>query len=177
MKERKFIHYLKYIFIDILIAAGVSVFLITYVASAYKIDGNSMESVLSDQERVIITKWGVKDHIHRCDIIVLHKPDEPQKSIIKRVIGLPGEVIEIREGDIYINGKKLLEPYLKLKKDIMFRSLNMKPLLIPVDHYFVVGDNRPVSHDSRIFGPVHKKYIYGKTIFRYWPFNRFGKVE
>jgi len=177
MKERKFIDYIKYIFIDILIAAVVSIFLITYVASAYKIEGNSMETTLHDQERVIISKWGVKDHIRRFDIVVLHKPDEPKKSIIKRVIGLSGELIEIREGEIYINGKKLLEPYIHIAKDIMYRSINMKPLLIQGDHYFVIGDNRPVSHDSRIFGPVHKKYIYGKTIFRYWPFKRFGRVE
>jgi signal peptidase I len=63
------------------------------------------------------------------------------------------------------------------EKDIMFRSINMKPLLIQEDHYFVIGDNRTVSQDSRIFGPVPQKYIYGKTFLRYWPFSRFGKVE
>jgi signal peptidase I len=177
MKERKLKHYLKYIFINILIAAGVSIFLITYVASAYKIEGNSMEMALSDQERVIITKLGVKNNIKRYDIVVLYKPDEPKKSIIKRVIGLPEEIIEIREGDVYINGRRLPEPYLLKEKDIMFRSINMKPLLIQKDHYFIVGDNRTVSQDSRVFGPVPQKYIYGKTLLRYWPFSRFGKVE
>jgi signal peptidase I len=177
MKKRKLKHYLKYIFINILIAAGVSIFLITYVASAYKIEGNSMERALSDQERVIITKLGVKNNINRYDIVVLYKPDEPKKSIIKRVIGLPAEIIEIREGDVYINGRRLPEPYLPKEKDIMFRSINMKPLLIQEDHYFVIGDNRTVSQDSRIFGPVPQKYIYGKTFLRYWPFSRFGKVE
>lgn len=177
MKERKFKHYLKYIIINILIAAGVSIFLITYVASAYKIEGNSMERALSDQERVIITKLGVKNNINRYDIVVLYKPDEPKKSIIKRVIGLPQEIIEIRSGDVYINGKRLPEPYLPKEKDIMFRSINMKPLLIQEDHYFVIGDNRTVSQDSRVFGPVSQKYIYGKTLLRYWPFSRFGKVE
>jgi signal peptidase I len=177
MKEHKLKHYLKYIFINILIAAGVSIFLITYVASAYKIEGNSMERALSDQERVIITKLGVKNNINRYDIVVLYKPDEPKKSIIKRVIGLPAEIIEIREGDVYINGRRLPEPYLPKEKDIMFRSINMKPLLIQKDHYFVIGDNRTVSQDSRVFGPVPQKYIYGKTLLRYWPFSRFGKVE
>jgi signal peptidase I len=177
MKERKLKHYLKYIFINILIAAGVSIFLITYVASAYKIEGNSMEMALSDQERVIITKLGVKNNIKRYDIVVLYKPDEPKKSIIKRVIGLPAEIIEIRAGDVYINGRRLPEPYLPKEKDIMFRSINMKPLLIQEDHYFVIGDNRTVSQDSRVFGPVSQKYINGKTLLRYWPFSRFGKVE
>jgi signal peptidase I len=177
MKERKLKHYLKYILINILIAAGVSIFLITYVASAYKIEGNSMERALKDQERVIITKLGVKNNINRYDIVVLYKPDEPKKSIIKRVIGLPGEIIEIRKGDVYINGKRLPEPYLPGEKDIMFRSISMKPLLIQEDHYFVIGDNRTVSQDSRVFGPVPQKYIFGKTLLRYWPFSRFGKVE
>ncbi len=177
MKERKLKHFLKYIVINILIAAGVSIFLITYVASAYKIEGNSMERALKDQERVIITKLGVKNNINRYDIVVLYKPDEPKKSIIKRVIGLPAEIIEIKKGDVYINGRKLHEPYLPKEKDIMFRSINMKPLLIQEDHYFVIGDNRTVSQDSRIFGPVSREYIYGKTLLRYWPFSRFGKVE
>jgi signal peptidase I len=177
MKERKLKNYLKYIIIDILIAAGISIFLITYVASAYQIEGNSMETVLSNHERVIISKWRVNNNIHRYDIVVLHKPDEPQKSIIKRVIGLPGEIVEIREGEVYINGSKLPEPYLPEEKDIMFRSLQMKPLLIHGGHYFVMGDNRTISQDSRVFGPVSAKTIFGKTIFRYWPFSRFGKVE
>lgn len=177
MKEPKIKHYLKYIIINILIAAGISIFLITYVASAYKIEGNSMEIALHDQERIIIAKWGVKNNIGRYDIVILHKPDEPGKSIIKRVIGLPEEIIEIRNGDVYINGKKLHEPYLPEEKDIMFRSINMKPLLIQEDHFFVIGDNRTVSQDSRVFGPVSQKYIYGKTFLRYWPFSRFGKVE
>ena len=177
MKERKLKHYLKYIIINILIAAGVSVFLITYVASAYKIEGNSMEMALNDQERIIIAKWGVKNNLNRYDIVVLYKPDESKKSIIKRVVGLPAEIIEIKKGDVYINGNRLIEKYLPKEKDIMFRSINMKPLLIPPDHFFVIGDNRAVSQDSRFFGPVPKKYIYGKILLRYWPFSRFGKVD
>jgi signal peptidase I len=169
--------FLKYILLDIAIAGVVSVLLITYVASAYKIEGNSMQTVLHDQERVIISKLGVKGNINRFDIVVLRKPDEPGKSIIKRVIGLPGEIIEIRKGNVYINDRKLSEPYLKKEKDVIFRVMDMKPLLIPEKHYFVFGDNRPVSQDSRFFGPVPEEYIYGKTIFRYWPISRFGRVE
>jgi signal peptidase I len=177
-KERTYKHYLKYIILDILIAAVVAVLLITYVASAYKIEGNSMQSVLRDQERVIISKWGINSgNIDRYDIVVLYKPDDPKKSIIKRVIGLPEEIIEIRNGDVYINHNKLPEPYLKKRRDLMYRSINMKPLLIGKDNYFVIGDNRPVSQDSRTFGPVPQKYIYGRILFRYWPFSRFGKVE
>jgi signal peptidase I len=177
MKERKLTHYLKYIVINILVAAAVSIFLVTYVASAYKIEGNSMERALKDQERVIITKMGVKNNINRYDIVVLYKPDEPKKSIIKRIIALPDEIVEIKQGDVYIDGKRLPEPYLPGAKDIMFRSIDMKPLLVQKNHYFVMGDNRTVSQDSRVFGPVPQEYIYGKTFLRYWPFSRFGKVE
>jgi signal peptidase I len=177
-KDRKLKHYIKYIILDILIAAVLSVLLITYVASAYKIEGNSMLTVLRDQERIIISKLGVKTgNIDRFDIVVLRKPDNPKKSIIKRVIGLPAEVIEIRKGVVYINNKRLVEPFLKEPKDLMYTSINMKPLLIREGYYFVIGDNRPVSQDSRTFGAVPGKYVYGKTFLRYWPFSRFGKVE
>ncbi len=177
-KDHKFKHYLKYIILDILIAGLVSVLLITYVASAYKIEGNSMEIVLKDQERIIISKMGVKEGgLKRFDIVVLYKPGNPKKSIIKRIIGLPEEIIEIRDGVIYINNQKQDETYLEKEKDLMFTSINMKPLLIQKGHYFVMGDNRPISQDSRSFGPVSEKYIFGKTLFRYWPFSRFGKIE
>ena len=177
-KNRKYKHYFKYIILDILIAAVVSVLLITYVASAYKIEGNSMQTALRNQERIIISKLGLKNGgIERTDIIVLHKPDEPTRSIIKRVIGLPEEVIEIRKGDVYINNRLLLEPYLKKEKDLIYTSMTLKPLLIQKNHYFVLGDNRTLSLDSRVFGPVPQKYIYGKTWFRYWPFSRFGRVK
>lgn len=177
-KNRKFKQYIKYIILDILIAAVVSVLLITYVASAYKIEGNSMQTALYDQDRIIISKWSIRTAaIRRYDIVVLRKPDEPRKSIIKRVIGLPGETIEIKKGNIFINGRQLPEPYLKKEKDLMFRSIRMKERIIPKDHFFVAGDNRTVSQDSRIFGPVPIQYIYGRTIFRYWPLAKIGKVE
>jgi signal peptidase I len=177
-KDHKLKYYLKYIILDILIAALVSVLLITYVASAYKIEGNSMQIVLNDQERVIISKLGITNGgLKRFDIVVLYKPDNPKKSIIKRIIGLPEEIIEIRDGIVYINNQKQDEFYLENEKDLMFTSINMKPLLIQKGYYFVMGDNRPVSQDSRSFGPVPERYIFGKALFRYWPFSRFGKVE
>jgi len=178
MKDHKRKQYIKYIAINVLVAAVASILLITYVASAYKIEGNSMQSVLNDRERVIISRLAVKNgNINRFDIVVLYKPDKPGKSIIKRVIGLPGEIIAIKDGDVYINEEKLYEPYLKKEKNVMFRAITMKPLLIRKGYYFVMGDNRTISQDSRIFGPAPGKYIYGKTIFRYWPFSRFGKIE
>lgn len=177
MKNPKLKQYLKYIILNVIIAAVISVLLITYVASAYKIEGNSMQTVLKDQDRIIISKIGVRGSLKRFDIVVLHRPDNPEKSIIKRVVGLPEEIIEIRKGDVYINNQLLKETFLSKDKSIMYRTINMRPLLIQKDYYFVMGDNRPFSQDSRFFGAVPVKLIYGKPILRYWPFSRFGSIE
>lgn len=168
----------KYIVPNILIAALASIFLVNYVAAAFQIRGNSMDTTLKDEERVIISRLSLKTGIiNRFDIVVLNKPIEPGKSIIKRVIGLPGEIIEIKEGDVYINNKKLEQPFLDGTGNFMNKADYMKPQLIEPDHYFVMGDNRAVSRDSRNYGPVQAKYIYGKTLFRYWPFSRMGKIK
>ncbi len=180
MKNRNLKQYVKYIAVNILIAAVISLLLINYVASAYKIRGHSMNSVLMDRERIIISKIAVTlGKIERFDIVVLYKPNERKKSIIKRIIGLPGETIELREGDVYINDKKLFQPFLDTdtRKDFVARADNMRPMVIRDGFYFVMGDNRPVSHDSRSFGPVPRESIYGKTFFRYWPFSRMGRVK
>lgn len=178
MKNRNFKQYIKYIVVNILTAAILSLLLINYVASAYKIRGNSMNSVLMDRERIIISKIALSlGKINRFDIVVLYKPNEPKKSIIKRVIGLPGETIEIREGDVYINDKKLFQPFLNTRRDFISRSDNMRAMVIRDGYYFVMGDNRAVSHDSRSFGAVPRDSIFGKTFFRYWPLSRMGKVK
>ncbi|MCP4150545.1 MAG: signal peptidase I [bacterium] len=178
MTHHKFAQYAKYIVINIIIAAFVATLLMTYVASAYRIKGDSMYPVLKNRERVIIYKLGVKQgDISRFDILVIHKPSEPSKSIIKRAIGLPGEFIESKEGEIYINYKKLKQPFLKEDTDYDNNGIFIKPLLIPEGHYFVLGDNRPVSRDSRSFGTVNAKYIYGKTFLRYWPLSQLGKIQ
>lgn len=178
MKNRKFKQYFKYIVVNVLVAAILSLLLINFVASAYKIRGNSMNSVLMDNERIIISKIAVHlGAIDRFDIVVLNKPNEVKKSIIKRVIGLPGETIEIKEGDVYINNKKLFQPFLNTRSDFVSRADNMRAMVIRDGFYFLMGDNRSVSHDSRSFGPIPRKSIYGKTFFRYWPLGRMGKVK
>jgi signal peptidase I len=178
MKKQKLKQHFKYIVLNILAAAIVSILLINYVASAYRIRGSSMNSTLRDRERIIISKISLAlGDINRFDIVVFSKPNEPDKSLIKRVIGLPGETIEIKKGDVYIDNKKLDQPFLKRKKHFIYRADFMKPLVIPGNHYFVMGDNRAVSQDSRYFGPVPREYIYGETLFRYWPLSRLGKIE
>lgn len=175
MAESRFKRFVKYVLIDILLAALISFFLINYVVSAFLIEGDSMRPLLRDQERVLISKLAVRrGHLKRFDLVVFFKPDEPEKSLIKRVIGLPGEVIEIRGGRVLVNDRPLEQPF--VGPDALAPD-DMKALLIPRGTFFVMGDNRQVSFDSRLFGPVPQKYIYGKAFFRYWPPAVMGRVR
>ena len=177
MAESRFRHFIKYVVIDILLAALISFFLINYIVSAYRIEGDSMKPLLRAQERILISKLAVrKSSLHRFDIVVLYKPDEPEKSLVKRIIGLPGEIIEIRSGDVFINDKPLKQPP-GGDAAVSKSPADMKALLIPRGTFFVMGDNRAISFDSRLFGPVPQKYIFGKAFFRYWPPAAIGKIE
>ncbi|HEY6402036.1 MAG TPA: signal peptidase I, partial [Blastocatellia bacterium] len=126
-----------------------------------------------------LREWiGDKAPIKRGDIVVLLYPDDPSKSYIKRVVGLPGEEVNVENGRLYINGQQMNEPYLDseyLSADSMPGSMHVKE-----HHYFVLGDNRRNSSDSRYWGLVPEKYIYGKAIFRYYPFTpveRIGAID
>ncbi len=177
MAESRLKHFLKYVVIDVLLAALISFFLINYVVSAFKVEGDSMRPRLRDQERVLISKLALRQgNLRRFDIVVLFKPDEPDKSLIKRIIGMPGEVIEIRGGEVLVNDKP---QKLTFGNDVSSARSpsDMKALLIPRGTYFVMGDNRAISLDSRLFGPVPQKYIYGKAFFRYWPPAVMGRIE
>jgi signal peptidase I len=177
MAESRLRHFVKYVVIDILLAALISFFLINYVVSAFKIEGDSMKPLLGDQERILISKLAVrKNNLHRFDIVVLYKPDEPEKSLVKRIIGLPGEIIEIRAGEVWINDKPLKQLF-GGGPNANSSPSDMKALLIPRGMFFVMGDNRSISFDSRLFGPVPQKYIFGKAFFRYWPVAVMGRIE
>lgn len=177
MAESRLKHFIKYVVIDILLAALISFFLINYVVSAFKIEGDSMRPQLRDQERVLISKLALRrGGLRRFDLVVLYKPDEPEKSLIKRIIGMPGEIVEIRGGEVLVNDKMLKQPF--AGDDAVVKSpSDMQALLIPRGTYFVMGDNRAVSFDSRLFGPVPQKYIYGKAFFRYWPPAAIGAID
>lgn len=171
-------HFFKYVVIDILLAALISFFLINYVVSAYKIEGDSMIPLLRDQERILISKLAINQkNLRRFEIVVLFKPDEPDKSLVKRIVGLPEEIIEIRAGDVYINDKLLKQTFPGDNPQAMKSPSDMKALLIPQGMFFVMGDNRRISLDSRQFGLVPQKYIFGKAFFRYWPFTAIGKIK
>ena len=130
---------------------------------------------LHDGERIFVNKLIYYDEyrwaprIERGDIVVFWFPDDPSKSYIKRVVGLPGDTVEIREGNVLINGSMLEEKYLDPKENLSTRS--QTPVYVKPNYYFVMGDNRDNSSDSRSWGLVPKKYVYGKALLRYWPLS------
>jgi signal peptidase I len=96
------------------------------------------------------------------------------KSFIKRVVGLPGERVEIRNGRVWVNGRELYEPYMRPE---FYDTASYPATLIPPNQYYVLGDHRASSNDSRVWGTVDARFIYGKAVFCYWPFDRFGALE
>ena len=160
---------------DLLIALGVSVFIIVFLYQPVKVEGTSMMPNLSDQERIFINKfvyhWGA---VERGDVVVFKYPRDPSKSYIKRVIGLPGDKVQIDEGRVYVNGVLLNESYVPQQ---YADERSYEEITVPANSFFLLGDHRNLSNDSRDFGPVHDGYIYGKAVFAYWPVEKVGKLK
>ncbi len=160
---------------DLIISVAVSIFIIVFVYQPVKVEGTSMMPVLDDQERIFINKYVYRwEPIERGDVVVFRYPRDPSKSYIKRVIGVAGDRVEISDGRVYVNGQRLAEPYVPGE----FRDeRSYEPTVVPPHSYFVLGDHRNRSSDSREFGPVAENYIYGKAVFVYWPVEKFGKLR
>jgi signal peptidase I len=159
---------------DLVIALSLAVVIIIFFYQPVKVEGTSMTPLISDQERIFINKFVYRfEPIERGDVVVFWYPLDRSKSFIKRVVGLPGDTVEIREGQVYVNGKYLPEPYVPPESADMN---NFSPTRIPKGEYFVMGDHRISSNDSRIFGPVPRNFIYGKAVFAYWPVDHFGSI-
>ena len=177
--------------------AGVVFLLITTSFQNFQVEGISMTPNVQDGQFIIVNKaayrridlsgWGdwipFLDHNHdgyftpfgspkRGEVVVFSLDRQPGRNFIKRIIGLPGETIEIRRGAVIINGEPVKEPYLPL-----LDNRNIAPLVIPEDHYFVMGDARVNSQDSRAFGPIRRDEIIGKAWISYYPFSEFGTVD
>ena len=162
---------------DILFAVLFAVLLMVFIVQPVKVEGSSMLPQLHDGERIFVNKliyYGVPK-LERGDIVVFWFPDKPSDSYIKRIIGLPGETIEVRLGRIYVNGAELVEPYLAPENNRQ-RDRNSPPTLVKPHYYFVMGDNRDRSSDSRQWGLVPEKYIYGKALFRFLPLSEAGTL-
>lgn len=123
-----------------------------------------MMPALNDGDRIVIERN--PQNLQRGDIVVFLFPDDQRASYIKRIVGLPHETVEIRDGKVLVNGKPLDEPYIDPKLDLVKNS--SEPVILAGDHYYVVGDNRDYSSDSRIWGPLDRKLIYGKYLKKYY---------
>ncbi len=161
----------------IVTAATMVMFLFIFLFSPYKIVGNSMSPTLNNGEKILISKSLLIGKISRFDIVVIVSPDNNRRKLIKRVVGLPEEEIEIIKGNIFIDNELKKENFLKYEGDVIFKSSNMRKSLIPANSYFLLGDCREKSTDSRNFGPVCRDRIVGKILFRYFPLNKFGIVK
>lgn len=137
-----------------------------FIATPVKVDGDSMYNTLNDNDIVLLSKLS---SIDRFDIIVL-KEDDNNATIIKRVIGMPGDKVKIRNNKIYINNKIIEDEY------AYGETSDYDEITLGDDEYFVLGDNRLISKDSRYFGAIKKSDIKGKAVFRLFPFTRFGSI-
>jgi signal peptidase I len=160
---------------DLLISVVVSFFIITFLYQPVKVEGTSMAPQLHDQDRLFINKFAYNfEKIERDDVVVFYYPRDTQKSYIKRVIGLPGDTVRIADGQVYVNGQAVDEPYVPARyRDVR----SMEEFKVPEGEYFVMGDHRSISSDSRDFGPVARNLIYGKAAFVYWPREEMGVVR
>jgi len=160
---------------DLLIAIGLALVIIVFLYQPVKVEGTSMAPLLSDQERIFINKFVYRfEPIERGDVVVFWYPLDRSKSFIKRVVGLPGETVEIRQGALYVDGKNIPEPYVPAQYEDLS---DFAPVRVPKDSYFVMGDHRISSNDSRVFGPVESRFIYGRAVFAYWPVDHFGSLS
>ncbi len=160
---------------DLLIATVASVVMITFLYQPVRVEGTSMLPRLEDRDRLFINKFVYRiSAIERGDVVVFRYPRDPEKSYIKRVIALPGDRIRIDHGAVWLNGKPLREEYVPAR----YRDTRSMPeMVVPDDSYFMMGDHRSISSDSREFGPVNRDLIYGKAVFVYWPAKDAGVVR
>ncbi len=164
---------------ELTLSIVIAIVVILFLYQPVKVEGTSMTPGLVNQERIFINKFiynpliyhlGLGD-IGRGDTVVFWYPGDPSKSYIKRVIGLPGDSVEIVSGTVLVNGNALTEPYVpEWARD----QVSMAQMTIGTDKYFVLGDNRRSSNDSRTWGLVPRSDIYGKAVFGYWPLDRLG---
>ena len=160
---------------DLIISVAIAAFVIIFIYQPVKVEGVSMMPSLDDQERIFVNKFVYRlEPIERGDVVVFRYPPDPAKSYIKRVIGVAGDRIRIDDGQVYVNDVPLEEDYVPPA----YADKRSSPeMVVPDGYYFVLGDHRSMSSDSREFGPVNQSYIYGKAAFGYWPMDKVGRVR
>ena len=166
---------MRYWLRDLILSLLLAFIVIFFLYQPVQVEGNSMVPHLFNHERILVNKLSYRlSAIQRGDIVVFHFPLDPSKTYIKRVIGLPGEWVSVANGRVLINGAPLNESYLP---DDYHDDKSYMPVLVPAGQYYVLGDHRGVSNDSRVWGTVDAHLIYGKAVFAYWPIGRMGVVE
>ena len=160
---------------DLFVSAAISALIITFLYQPVRVEGTSMLPRLEDHDRLFINKFVYHiESIQRGDIVVFHYPRDPEKSYIKRVIAVPGDRLWIDNGSVWLNGQLVRENYVPAKyRD----NRSMAEIVVPDGEYFMMGDHRSISSDSREFGPVERDLIYGKAVFVYWPAKDAGIVQ
>jgi signal peptidase I len=161
---------------DLMLSVLIAVLIILFLYRPVKVEGTSMMPNLLDQERLFINQYSYKfgGDIRRGDTVVFWFPLDTTKSFIKRVIAIPGDTVSVKRGTVVVNGRPLAENYIPLE----YRDTTSMPSeRIPKGFYFVLGDHRSSSYDSRMWGLVPKSYIYGKAVFVFWPFHDLGSIR
>lgn len=164
-------------FRDLMLSVLIAVLVILFLYRPVKVEGTSMMPNLLDQERLFINQFSYKfglGAIQRGDTVVFWYPEDTTKSYIKRVIGLPGDKVAVEAGRVVVNGQRLVENYVppEYRDDRPY-----PPTTVPPDEYFVLGDHRSSSNDSRAWGFVPRSYIYGKAVFVFWPLEHLGSIR
>ena len=160
---------------DLLVSLAISAFIIIFLYQPVKVEGTSMMPGLEDQERIFVNKFVYRwEPIQRGDIIVFRYPRDTSKSYIKRVIGIAGDHIRIESGEVFVNAEALDEDYVPNDYE---DARSYGEIVVPANSFFVLGDHRSMSNDSRDFGSVNERYIYGKAVFGYWPMEKLGRLR
>jgi signal peptidase I len=160
---------------DLFVSLIIAAFIIVFLYQPVKVEGTSMLPGLDDQERIFINKFVYNfEPIERGDVVVFRYPRDPSKSYIKRVIAVPGDHVRIDDGQVYVNDRRLREPYVPAE---FADDRSASDTVVARGSYYLLGDHRSSSSDSRDFGPVSQRYIYGKAVFGYWPVDRMGMVK
>jgi signal peptidase I len=157
---------------DLTLSVVIAIIIILFLYQPVKVEGTSMMPSLVNEERIFINKFVYRfSDIARGDTVVFQFPNDTRKSYIKRVIGMPGDTVRVDRGVVIVNGKPLQEPYVpdEMRDEATYPEITVGP-----DSYYVLGDHRNSSNDSRNWGTVKRDLIYGKAVFVYWPLDRLG---
>lgn len=177
---RRFLHLVREVLETIVPAVLIALLINLFLAQATRVYGQSMEPNLHTDQRLVVEKLSYNRYLRqylgmpgprRGDVVVIHLHAQSDELLIKRVIGLPGDIVEIRDGRVFVNGDALAEPYVA---DVTNGSYG--PTTIPPLNIFVLGDNRNFSNDSRSFGTIPLKDVIGRAWFSYWPADQIGFV-